>query len=126
MIEIKEGSTSVLELNFRDENGAEVVPDSCQYKIDDVLSEREIRQITPFNPSSSTHNLVIQSNENNIVDRDKTEEIRKVTVICMYDSSTKQMTDQFKYKIKNLKFLDTSLNVYDSKTVTESVTITIA
>lgn len=122
---INEGATSVLSLTFRDEDGLLVVPDNCQYRIDDVLSERVVRDDTVFIPTSSSEDLVIQSSENNILDRSKSEETRKVTIICQYSNFTRQLTDQFKYKITNLKFLDTSLNVSDSIALVESFTVTI-
>ncbi len=104
MDKVNEKSNVKLTLTFRDEDGDAVTPDSASYRIDDEFSGDAVKADTAISPSSSTYDIVISSTENAIIDTNRVEEIKLVTVDFTYDT-TKKGSGSFNYKVINLKQL---------------------
>jgi len=103
---VNEGTTSYLEIVFKNEAGVGVTPLTATYRIDDVLSGTAIRAITPFSPSSPTYVLRIAEGDNKILDTTKEYEERLVTLTYTYtdtQSQTATRNAEYNYKVKNLK-----------------------
>jgi hypothetical protein len=101
MESVNEGTTSILILTFKDENGDPVIPLSGTYRIDDLDSGTGITGDTGFTPSLSTYNLVIGATANRILSGAAEKELRRVTVTFQYGASG-QGTGEYFYEVKNL------------------------
>uniref|UniRef100_A0A6M3L5V9 Uncharacterized protein n=1 Tax=viral metagenome TaxID=1070528 RepID=A0A6M3L5V9_9ZZZZ len=107
MYAINERSTLILNIKFYDEDSALVVPDSATYKIDDIGSGTAITASTNITGLASSKDIHITYTENRILAEANQEEIRRVTVVFLYATSTKQGTAYYDYKIKNLSGVTT-------------------
>ena len=109
---INERTSIVLELNFLDENGAAVTPDSGRYQISDEQSETVLTSWTNFTPTTSSATLIIGQENNQIVDTDNDAEVRIVSVVTQ--RSSQQCTAEFKYEVKNLRDIPPNVSVVSS------------
>ena len=102
MIQVNERSTAVLSMTFTDESKTAVTPTSARYCIVDELSGTILTDWTAFTPSSSTHNLLLDQSNNQIIDSERDIETRIITVVFEYNSGTRQCSSEFRYEVKNL------------------------
>lgn len=101
--EVNERSTSFITVAFTDEDGNPVTPDAATYRLDNV--KRPVINILPATafPSLSTSvEIEITSDQNQIFRNRNAFEIREMTVEYDYDSSTKHGTAKYRYKVLNL------------------------
>ena len=105
---INQGSTYILGLSFKDENGNGVTPSAGRYRIDveggNAITGNNANAWIPFTPSSNAYDLTISANENAIssnasVDREE----RVVTVEFTYSADSKKQTDEYRYMIRRLE-----------------------
>jgi hypothetical protein len=101
---VNERTSSVVVVNFLDEDKAPVTPDSATYRIDDRESKIAILAATAISPLSSTVSLQITSDQNQIYKARKAYEIRTVTVEWDYTSASgpKHGTAEYRYKVLSL------------------------
>ena len=66
---IIEESACFITVNFIDENGDPFVPNSAQYRLDDVASARPILAWTPLTPLSSTMLITVTAVQNELLGR---------------------------------------------------------
>lgn len=100
--ERNERTTVIITVNFLDENGDPVTPDSATYRIDDEDNRANILPATAIGSLSDSVDLEITPEQNTIIRRRNDYEIRTVTVEWDYDGSTKHGTAEYKYKLLNL------------------------
>jgi hypothetical protein len=103
MIELNEGTTCVVSIDFKDENGVDVVPTSGRYRVDDAESGTVVLHWTAFTPTSANQLLYIQSNSNRLIAQEHDRETRVVTVEFTY-GATIMGTEETRYTIKGLKY----------------------
>lgn len=101
---VNEGSYHKINIPFVDLDGNAVRPDTASYRIDDLLSETEIKETTFFNPESTSYDLEIPGELNVIVDDTQRLETRVVTIAFYYGDRVG--TFEHRYWLKNLKFLE--------------------
>ena len=99
---VNDGSTAFLTITFKDKNGDPIVPDSAEYRIDDVDSGNSVKGVTAFSPTLSTHELEITKDENEMVNDDRAFERRRVTVRWLYDGGNSRGVAVFVYEVKNV------------------------
>ena len=99
---INERTSVVLLMQFTDENGHAVIPDSGEYQITDELSGTVLTSWTSFDPVATSYSLAINQTNNRILDDTNESEVRIVSVVVQYSSGTKQCTEEFRYEVKNL------------------------
>ena len=102
MDSINDKTSYFVTVYFWDENGQAVTPNSGTYRLDSD-NGIEIIASTPFTPSTTNYTISIPYTSNYILDNSKTFEIRKLTVIWLYNGSTSQGTYEWQYIINNLK-----------------------
>lgn len=100
--ECNERTTPSIIVEFIDEKGDPVVPSAAWYRIDDHLSETEIKGDTEISGLDSSVEIVLTQTETQIIDDNNFYEIRRVTVRFDY-GTTKHGNDQLFLKILNLK-----------------------
>lgn len=101
--EITERTTLILTVSFFDEALVPVTPDSATYRIDSLQGTRgtAVLAATAISPLSTTADIEIASDQNQIIKQRNTYEIKVVTVEFTYDSG-KRGTAEYKYKVLNL------------------------
>ena len=99
---VDEGNTSILVLTFKDHEMLEVIPETATYRIDDLISGTNIKAWTPFFPAAATHEIVITSAENGLVNQANASEDRLVTVKWTYDTN-KQGVKEYQYTLQNMR-----------------------
>ena len=102
MKQVNERTSVTLSMQFTSELGVAITPNSGRYQITDEMSDTILTPWTAFTPSTSTYDLAISQTNNQIIDSSRDTEVRIVTVVYQYDSSTKQGTGEFRYEVKNL------------------------
>jgi hypothetical protein len=101
---VNERTSSIVVVNFFDEDDAAVTPDSATYRIDDKESKIAILTATAISPLASTVSLHVTSDQNQIYKARKAYEVRTVTVEWDYTSiaGSKHGTAEYRYKVVNL------------------------
>ena len=99
---VNERTTVVLLMKFTDENKLAVTPDNGEYQITDELTGTVLTSWAPFSPTTTSYSLVIDQTNNRILDDTNESEVRIISVVTRYASSTRQCTEEFRYEVKNL------------------------
>lgn len=99
---VNERTTVILSMKFTDENKLAVVPDSGEYQITDELTGTILTSWTPFTPVTTSYSLAINQTNNRILDDTNDSEVRVVSIVTQYASSTRQCTEEFRYEVRNL------------------------
>jgi hypothetical protein len=101
--EINERTSLTLTVSFFDENDAPVTPDSATYRIDSLQGSRGIAVLpaTVIGSLSTTNDLEITSDQNQIIRERNPYEIKLVTVEFDYGTN-KHGTVEYRYKVLNL------------------------
>jgi hypothetical protein len=99
---VNERTSIILLMKFTDENKLAVIPNSGQYQITDELTSTILTPWTIFTPVTTSYSLAINQTNNRILDDTNESEVRVVSVVTQYSSSTKQCTEEFRYEVKNL------------------------
>ncbi len=104
LTEYSERTSVVVTVNFIDEDGDPVAPTSATYRIDDKASKTNILPATPIPAPSTSEDLLITEDQNQILRTRKPFEIRTITVEWNYTSVLGAMhgTAEYEYKIINL------------------------
>jgi len=105
MDQINELSAMVLDIAFTDEAGDPTTPSAAVYRIDDSSGE-EILDDTPITGLAPTVSITIPGDLNRILDQSRYAETRMVTLRWTYGTPAKQGTAEYKYRIRNLAFID--------------------
>src|SRR5271157_850185 len=103
MVTVNERTSITVTLQFTDVNGNPVIPNSVNYQITDEETETVLSPWTVVNPSASSYDLQVAAGVQEIVNDCNEYEIRRISVISLYNSSTQQATGEFKYRVKNLR-----------------------
>lgn len=103
MIEINEGTSCVVSIDFKDENGVDVIPTSGRYRVDDAESKIVVLHWTAFAPTSANQLLYIQANSNRLIAQEHIRETRVVTVEFTYGANILG-TGETRYTIKGLEY----------------------
>lgn len=100
---VNERTTLVLTVSFFDEDEVAVTPDLATYRIDSLQGNRgtAVLAATAISPLSTTADLEITSNQNQIIRQRNAYEIKVVTVEFDYDTD-KHGTAEYRYKVLNL------------------------
>lgn len=104
MKEILEGSTCFVRIDFKDENGADVMPTSGRYRVHDAESGTQIVDWTMFMPSGAYITLAVDSNSNRLIDQAHVRETRVVTVEFTYGAFGYIGTGEARYTVLGLEF----------------------
>lgn len=101
--ECNERSSLTLTVSFFDEDAVAVTPDSATYRIDSLQGTRgtAVLAATAISPLSTTADLEITSDQNQIIRQRNAYEIKVVTVEFEYGSG-KRGTAEYRYKVLNL------------------------
>lgn len=101
-IVVNEESTVWLLLTFEDRDGNPQTPQSIKYRVDSDSGE-----VTPETSVTPAQEVEIEiSAQENTVQGDCAYQDMHVTVIAVGDPSTfQQKTKEFKYKLKNLRYI---------------------
>ncbi|HSW37859.1 MAG TPA: hypothetical protein VLL97_00030 [Acidobacteriota bacterium] len=99
---INEKSTLVVALSFKDEDGADVVPVSAHYRLDDVASGVSIVARTALTSLAATMDLVVTAAQNAIKNGALATERKRLTVEFTYGIDTKAAVADYVYAVKNL------------------------
>ena len=102
LAEFNERTSITLNVAFLDEDDIAVTPDAATYRIDDVANRTNLLVTTPFPSLSTSVDLEITSDQNQIIRNRNPFEIRTVTVEFDYAGSTKHGTAEYRYKVINL------------------------
>lgn len=100
---INENTTAILSLNFKDAKKKAIVPTTCRYRLDDVLSG-EVTGWTPLTVSTPEYDIGITANENRIINDANAQEVRVLTVEATYPGGA-EATTEYRYAVVNLKYL---------------------
>lgn len=98
-----EQTSITITLQFTDVNKSQVTPNSVKYQITDEETETVLFPWATVNPSGPSYDLQVAASVQQIVDECKEYEIRRISVISIYNSGTQQATAVFKYRVKNLR-----------------------
>lgn len=103
LFEINERTSLTLTVSFFDEDGVAVTPDSATYRIDSLQGTRGtvVLAATAISPLSTTADLEITSDQNQIIRQRNAFEIKVVTVEFNYGVG-KHGTAEYRYKVLNL------------------------
>lgn len=102
---VNENSSSVLRINFFDENREAATPNAITYRIDDVSSSTAIKATTALSPDGTSIDIDITATQNAILTSSNAFEIRAVTGTFTYASGAKQGVFEILYQVKNLNFV---------------------
>lgn len=101
--EITERSTYFITVSFLDEDGDPVIPDAATYRLDSLTRPKtNILPATAFPSLSTSVDIVITSDQNQIYNNRNASELREMTVEFDYDGSTKHGTAKYPYRVLNL------------------------
>ena len=98
-----QGSSSFLDVQFKDDLGRLVIPISGIYNIVDAESGTTITDDTEFTPLISTYTIEIEPEENTILDTENNEEEHIVNVSFVYAGIDGDKTGMGVYRYKVLK-----------------------
>lgn len=98
-----ERCTVFITVSFFDEDGTPVTPDSATYRIDSLQGLRGtvVLPATAISPLSTTTDLEITPDQNQIIRQRNAYEIKVVTVEFEYGSD-RRGTSEYRYKVINL------------------------
>jgi hypothetical protein len=104
MNEINEGTSCVISIDFKDEDGIAVVPTAGRYRIDDAESEHTVKHWTAFVPVTSNIMLYIDHNDNRLIAQEHKRETRIVTVEYTYGARSMIGTGEARFTINGLRY----------------------
>jgi hypothetical protein len=99
---INENTTCTIQVNFWDEDGVAITPDSASYVLYDKFSGTS-RGSGAIGSLATSVNLTLSTTENRILDQNNRYEIAVAQVSFAY--GTKSNTQEYQYKISNLSYL---------------------
>jgi hypothetical protein len=99
---VKERNTYIVTVAFFDHDDDPVTPDSATYRIDDVKSGQILVPVTAIVSLGVTVDIEITPLQNQIIDDNNVEELRRLTVMFYYDT-VRQGADEYFYRVMNLK-----------------------
>lgn len=101
--EYNERTSLTLTVSFFDEDSVAVTPDSATYRIDSLQGTRgtPVLPATAITPLSTTADIEITSDQNQIIRQRNQFEIKVVTIEFDYGSG-KRGTAEYRYKVLNL------------------------
>lgn len=101
--EVNERSTYFITVSFLDEDGDPVTPNAATYRLDNLTRPKtNIIPATAFPSLSTSVDIVISSDHNQIYNNRNSYELRELTVEFDYDGSTKHGTAKYSYNVLNL------------------------
>jgi hypothetical protein len=107
---VNEGSSYVLGLTFKDENGNGVTPANATYRIDDEESGNGVtgnnaNHWVDISPSGNTYDLVVTANQNAFIGNNTQREERVVTLKFKFSADSKWQTEEYRYMLTRLENL---------------------
>ena len=99
---VNEESTAVVTVSFENESEVAVTPDQAWYSLYCETNSTEILAETELTGLGTTKDITITAAQNAIIDTTVEFEIKILTVRFLYATSTKQGTNQYRYKVMNL------------------------
>lgn len=99
---INEESSCLLTVNFKDENGAAIIPTTAYYSIYCESNSSEILAESEIPDPQSEQIIVITQAQNAIILGANNLEMKLVTLRWTYGTG-KQGTKEFRYRVRNLK-----------------------
>lgn len=100
--EVNERSTYFITVSFLDEDGDPVTPDSATYRLDNLTRPKtNILPATAFPSLSTSVDIIVTSDQNQIYGSRNAYEVREMTVEFDYDGD-KHGTAKYTYKVLNL------------------------
>lgn len=103
---VNENSTRDIEITFINHAGEPVTPDKGSYKITDAESLEVVVEETEFTPTTNTHTITIEADENTILNADSEYEERILTIKWFYNAMSREENEEYRYRIKNLVGVD--------------------
>jgi hypothetical protein len=102
MLRINENTALTLTISFADDTGAEIIPATAEYRLDDVSSGAEILTWTSITPSTAALDIIITEAQNAILDSTREREKKRLTARFTYGADNKQATAEYIYAVRNL------------------------
>ena len=101
--EVNENTSAFMTIVPKDTAGDAVTPTSMSYRIDCETTGTAIKAETSLTPGTSVA-VTVTPTENRIITAANVEEIRVMTVECVYSSGTDEIQEQFRWRVKNLEY----------------------
>ena len=101
--EVNENTSAFMTIVPKDKSGSAVTPTSMSYRIDCETTGTAIKAETSLTPGTSVA-LTVTPTENRIITASNVEEIRVLTVQCVYSAATDEIQEQFRWRVKNLEY----------------------
>lgn len=103
MEELNEKSTAYITLEFLGDDGLPAVPNTLQYRIDDVHTGAAVKGITTLTPGISVE-LTLTPDDLTIINQMRQREVKRITVIAGYGVSD-YLREELDVAVKNLGFV---------------------
>ena len=101
---VNEESSATFTVRPMDENGSPFIPTTMRYRVDDLASSTQIIGWTAATPSVEV-TIVVPASAHTMIDPDKPEEVRVLTVQSDYDTDD-QHSEEKRYDLVNLAFAE--------------------
>lgn len=101
---IKENTTAILSLVFKNDQGELEAPQSIQYRVDCVENREQLRDWTVVTPSLAEVEIELTPEDNACVHTHRGVERHVVTVKADYNGD-QQLNNECIYEVQNLRFL---------------------
>lgn len=102
---VNEGSSAWLTVQFKDKNGALAAPTSVLYRVDCLTSRTAVQGMSQLpGPMSGTMEIPLGPGLTSIRNRNSEQEDKRVTVVASYGLDGDQVTSDYDYTVRNLKF----------------------
>lgn len=101
--EVNENTSAFMTIVPKNTSGVAATPDSMSYRIDCETTGTAIKAETSLTPGTSVA-VTVTPTENRIITSSNVEEIRCLTVKCVYTTSTDEIQEQLRWRVKNLEY----------------------
>lgn len=108
---VKERSTCIVRASFTDDTGADVVPTSMSYRVDDMTGGIATKVIdnTTVVPTTHYYDIEIAPASNVVLDQSHDYEERLITVKFVYGVGARQGVGEHEYLLKNMRRIEALL-----------------
>lgn len=101
---VNERTAAEVTVTALDLAGSEVVPSTLKYRIDDVNSGNEVKELTAIPSPAAQNAITLAPADNAIVNPSLKEEPKRVTVIADQDTANEARA-QFTYYVRNMSYV---------------------
>jgi hypothetical protein len=102
---VNEASTAYVGVTFVDKAGAAAQPSAATWRLDCLTTGAQLVGATNLSASGGTAEVTIPATATEIQTATNRTETKRLTVIAQYGSGADQVTDDFDFQVRNLKFV---------------------